>query len=255
MGLLSDAGHNLTDVLSLVLAMVAFRLSKHQTNEYFTYGYKKTTIVVSLFNALVLLVAIGLIIYECVENMMNPTDVDGPIIMKVATIGVVVNGITAWLFVKDKDKDLNVKGAYLHMLADTLVSGGVVVSGVIIAETNFYWIDPVIGLIVSVVIIISTWRLFRDSFTLLIDGVPETVDVHVVKKILSRSPEVLDFHHVHVWALSTTENALTAHIVVANFDNLEKIKAELKMALRNNGVTHSTLEFELPSSECRSISC
>lgn len=244
LGLLSDAGHNLGDVASLVLAMLAFRLAKVHPTDSYTYGYKKSTVLVSLLNAVILLVAVGIIIAESITKLLHPQPVEGDAIAWVAGIGVVINAVTAWLFMKDKDKDLNVKGAYLHMAADALVSIGVVVSGIVIAHTGWYIIDPVIGLIIAIVIIISTWGLLRDSLRLSLDGVPAGTDIGKVEEVIHTVEGVKRVHHLHIWAISTTETALTAHISIDNIDDMERIKQEIKQELQKVGVQHATLEFE-----------
>lgn len=255
LGLLSDAGHNLSDVASLILAMLAFRLAKvHPTSRY-TYGYKKSTVLVSLLNAVILLVAVGVIISESVGKLFHPQPVEGDAIAWVAGIGVVINGITAWLFMKDKDKDLNVKGAYLHMAADALVSVGVVVSGLVIARTGWYVIDPVIGLVIAAIIIYSTWGLLRDSLRLSLDGVPAGVNLGEVENTIRKVPGVLDVHHLHIWAISTTETALTAHVCIGDTDRMETIKHEIKHELEHAGVQHATLEFETTGVRCDECSC
>lgn len=255
LGLLSDAGHNLSDVASLILAMLAFRLAKvHPTSRY-TYGYKKSTVLVSLLNAVILLVAVGVIISESVGKLFHPQPVEGDAIAWVAGIGVVINGITAWLFMKDKDKDLNVKGAYLHMAADALVSVGVVVSGLVIARTGWYVIDPVIGLVIAAIIIYSTWGLLRDSLRLSLDGVPAGVILGEVENTIRKVPGVLDVHHLHIWAISTTETALTAHVCIGDTDRMETIKHEIKHELEHAGVQHATLEFETTGVRCDECSC
>lgn len=255
LGLLSDAGHNLSDVASLILAMLAFRLAKvHPTSRY-TYGYKKSTVLVSLLNAVILLVAVGVIISESVGKLFHPQPVEGDAIAWVAGIGVVINGITAWLFMKDKDKDLNVKGAYFHMAADALVSVGVVVSGLVIARTGWYVIDPVIGLVIAAIIIYSTWGLLRDSLRLSLDGVPAGVNLGEVENTIRKVPGVLDVHHLHIWAISTTETALTAHICIGDTDRMETIKHEIKHELEHAGVQHATLEFETTGVRCDECSC
>lgn len=255
LGLLSDAGHNLGDVASLVLAMLAFRLAKvHPTSSY-TYGYKKSTVLVSLLNAVILLVAVGIIIAESVGKLLHPQPVEGDAIAWVAGIGVVINGITAWLFMKDKDKDLNVKGAYLHMAADALVSVGVVISGLVIARTGWYVIDPVIGLLIAVIIVYSTWGLLRDSIRLSLDGVPAGTDVEKVEAVISSVEGVKEVHHLHIWAISTTETALTAHVQISNPLLMETIKREIKTRLSETGVQHATLEFETTGSCCDGSCC
>lgn len=184
LALLSDAGHNLSDVVSLVLALLAFRLAKVKANERYTYGYKKSTILVSLLNAVILLVAVGAIVIESIHKLNNPAVVPGGAIAWVAGVGVLINAFTAFLFMKDKEKDLNVKGAYLHMAADALVSVGVLVAGIVISRTGWYIIDPIIGLIVAVVILISTWNLLHDSLRLTLDGVPTSIDSQKVVKAI-----------------------------------------------------------------------
>lgn len=245
MGLLSDAGHNLSDVASLMLAMLAFRLAKVRPNEKYTYGFRKSTVLVSLLNAVILLIAVGVILTESVAKFLHPRAVEGEAIAWVAGIGVLVNGITAWLFMKDKERDLNVKGAYLHMMADALVSVGVVVSGLVIMHTGWYVIDPVIGVLVALVIVYSTWGLLRDSLRLSLDGVPAGTDMGKVKDIIQSIEGVKDVHHVHVWAISTTETALTAHVLICDASRLEEIKQEIKHALFDAGIQHVTLEFEV----------
>ncbi len=244
LGLLSDAGHNLGDVASLVLAMLAFRLAKVHPTASYTYGYKKSTVLVSLLNAVILLVAVGIIIAESITKLFHPRPVEGDAIAWVAGIGVVVNAVTAWLFMKDKDKDLNVKGAYLHMAADALVSVGVVISGIVIAHTGWYIIDPVIGLIIALVIIYSTWGLLRDSLRLSLDGVPAGTDIEKVEKAMHAVEGVQGVHHLHIWAISTTETALTAHVSIDDLSDMERIKQEIKHELQHVGIYHATLEFE-----------
>ena len=200
LGLLSDAGHNLGDVASLILAMLAFRLEKIHSNSRYTYGYKKSTILVSLLNAVILLVAVGIIIAESIDKLFYPVAVDGSAIAWTAGVGVVINALTAWLFMKDKDKDLNVKGAYLHMAADALVSIGVVASGIIIMYTGWSIVDPIIGLGIAVVIVISTWGLLRDSLRLSLDGVPVGIDINEIRQIILDQPGVESCHHLHIWA-------------------------------------------------------
>ena len=244
LGLLSDAGHNLGDVASLVLAMLAFRLAKVHPTASYTYGYKKSTVLVSLLNAVILLVAVGIIIAESITKLFHPRPVEGDAIAWVAGIGVVVNAVTAWLFMKDKDKDLNVKGAYLHMAADALVSVGVVISGIVIAHTGWYIIDPIIGLIIALVIIYSTWGLLRDSLRLSLDGVPAGTDIEKVEKAMHAVEGVQGVHHLHIWAISTTETALTAHVSIDDLSDMERIKQEIKHELQHVGIYHATLEFE-----------
>lgn len=252
MGLLSDAGHNLSDVASLLLAMLAFRLARVRATPRYTYGYKKSTVLISLLNSVILLVAVGVIVAESIGRMVHPEPVVGGAIAWTAGIGVVINGFTAWLFMKDKERDLNVKGAYLHMAADALVSVGVLVSGLVIRWTGWTIVDPVVGLIVAGVIVASVWSLTRDSLRLSLDGVPAGIRIAELERTMAAEPGVEAVHHIHVWALSTTENALTAHVVLSDLSQLERVKERLKQRLREAGIAHATLEFEAsPGCGCR----
>ena len=253
LALLSDAGHNLSDVVSLVLALLAFRLAKVKANERYTYGYKKSTILVSLLNAVILLVAVGAIVIESIHKLNNPAVVPGGAIAWVAGVGVLINAFTAFLFMKDKEKDLNVKGAYLHMAADALVSVGVLVAGIVISRTGWYIIDPIIGLIVAVVILISTWNLLHDSLRLTLDGVPTSIDSQKVVEAIRALPGVDDVHHLHIWAISTTENALTAHIVLKQPESIQEVKHLIRHRLEDFGIGHATLEFEVPGEHCEAV--
>ena len=253
LALLSDAGHNLSDVVSLVLALLAFRLAKVKANERYTYGYKKSTILVSLLNAVILLVAVGAIVIESIHKLSNPAVVPGGTIAWVAGVGVLINAFTAFLFMKDKEKDLNVKGAYLHMAADALVSVGVLVAGIVISRTGWYIIDPIIGLIVAVVILISTWNLLHDSLRLTLDGVPTSIDSQKVVEAIRALPGVDDVHHIHIWAISTTENALTAHIVLKQPESMQEVKHLIRHRLEDFGIGHATLEFEVPGEHCEAV--
>ena len=253
LALLSDAGHNLSDVVSLVLALLAFRLAKVKANERYTYGYKKSTILVSLLNAVILLVAVGAIVIESIHKLSNPAVVPGGAIAWVAGVGVLINAFTAFLFMKDKEKDLNVKGAYLHMAADALVSVGVLVAGIVISRTGWYIIDPIIGLIVAVVILISTWNLLHDSLRLTLDGVPTSIASQKVLEAIRAFPGVDDVHHIHIWAISTTENALTAHIVLKQPESMQEVKHLIRHRLEDFGIGHATLEFEVPGEHCEAV--
>jgi len=257
LSLLTDAGHNLSDVASLALALLAFKLAKVSANNKYTYGYKRSTIIVSFFNALVLFVAVGFIAYEAVIRFMHPEVIAGGTIAWVAFIGIGVNAFTAWLFVKDKDKDINVKGAYLHMAVDAIVSMGVVVSGIIIYFTKWYWVDSAVSLIIVFVIIGGTWSLLKRSLRLEMDGVPADIEVDKIKAELLKAKGVVDVHHMHVWALSTTETALTAHIVVAaeELSTFDKIKHDLRHRLLHMEITHSTFEPELVTEDCKQVEC
>lgn len=250
MGLLSDAGHNLSDVAGLLLAMLAFRLAQARATPKYTYGYKKSTVLISLLNSVILLIAVGVIVAESIGRMIHPEPVVGGAIAWTAGVGVVINGFTAWLFVKDKDRDLNVKGAYLHMAADALVSVGVLVSGLVISWTGWTVVDPIVGLVVAGVIVASVWSLTRDSLRLSLDGVPGGIDVAEIERTMTAVPGVRAVHHIHVWAISTTENALTAHVVLDSLSRMEGVKHALKELLEHAGIPHATLEFESATEQC-----
>ncbi len=250
MGLLSDAGHNLSDVFALVLSMVAFKLMSKAPDERHTYGYRKFSIQASLINALLLFAAVGVILFESIEKLIHPTPVDGDAVAWVAAAGVLVNGITTWLFLKDKEKDLNVKGAYMHMLADTLVSIGVVIAGIVIHFTGWYFIDPIIGIGIALLIGWSTWSLLAESFRLSIDSVPEAIDMKQLEKALQGVEGVRGIHHLHVWALSTTENAMTVHAVIESAEQLDEVITRLKQVASEAGISHSTIEAETKECSC-----
>jgi cobalt-zinc-cadmium efflux system protein len=249
-GLLSDAGHNLSDVVSLVLAMLAFRLSKAQASKKHTYGYKKVTVLVSLVNAVILIFAVIFMVMESIEKIMTPQAVNGAAVVWTAAVGVIINAATAWFFVRDKNKDINIKGAYLHMAADALVSVGVVISGIVIMTTGWSLIDPVIGLIIAAVIVFSTWSLLRESLNLSIDGVPSNINYEKIEQVIMSNTDIKEIHHLHIWALSTTENALTAHVVLSDMNKLESVKTSIKHLLHDAGISHVTLEFEADYIKC-----
>jgi len=258
MSLLTDAGHNLSDVASLAVSLIAFRLAKKKSTEKFTYGYKKTTVLAALFNAVFLLVAIGILGFESVHRLLNSESVKGDIIAWVAAAGIFINVITALMFFKNRKTDLNIKSAYLHMMSDALVSLGVVAGGVLIAYTGWYWIDPVIGLIIMIVILIGTWSLLADSFKMSVDAVPPDIDMNEIKKVITSQPDVLEVHHVHIWSLSTMENALTAHISLndsLSFDEKIGLVKNLKHELMHHNINHSTIEIETELTGCLHKEC
>lgn len=255
LGLLSDAGHNLSDVFSLLLSLFAFRMSKHHSTDHFTYGYKKSTVLVSLLNAIILLIAVGAIIIESFYKLKQPEHVSGAAVSWTAGIGILVNGVTAWLLMKNQKHDLNVRGAFLHMAMDTLVSIGVVISGIIIILTGFVLIDTIISLVIAILILISTWKLLKESLFLSLDAVPESIYIHELERHIAQVPGVESFHHFHVWAMSTTENAATIHIVLKDLLQMEEVKHAVKAELREHGIQHSTIECEAPGSRCDDSCC
>jgi cobalt-zinc-cadmium efflux system protein len=256
--LLSDAGHNLADVGALALSLLAFRLLKVKSNEQYTYGYRKTSILVALFNAMVLLVSIGAIMFEAIHRFLHPQPIAGITISIVAGIGIVINTITALMFLRDKDKDMNIKSAYMHLMSDAIVSLGIVIGGITIYYTHWFWIDSVLSVVIAIVILFSTWRLLKDSLRLSLDGVPENIIIEDLKNIAVKITGVKDLHHIHVWAISTTENALTAHLVLQQNISIEeeqKIKHKLKHELEHKNVQHITLETERENENCETVVC
>jgi len=245
MALLADAGHNFSDVLGLLLAWGASYLAKTATTEKRTYGFRKSTILAAFFNAILLMIAVGAITIEAVRKFISPEPVQGQIMMIVAGIGVLINTVTAILFIKGRKEDLNIKGAFLHMAADAGVSLGVVLGGLIIVSTGWLWVDPAISLVIVLVITFGTWGLLRDSFHLSMDAVPTGIELKAVGDYLRSINGVEEVHDLHIWAMSTTEIALTAHLVIPNETKddyfLKKICGELHHKF---GIEHSTIQIE-----------
>ena len=253
LSLLSDAMHNFADVVALALSLLAFKLASVKATEKYTFGYKKASILVALFNALLLLVSVGAIGYEAILRFFNPEPQQGLTIAIVSGIGILINGISAFQFFRDKDSDLNVKSAFSHLAADAVVSLGLVVGGILIHFTGWIWIDPLLSLIVALVIIWGTWSLTKDTFRLSLNGVPNDIDLQKVREEILESPEVASVHHIHVWAMSTTENALTAHVVLKqaiDFQKITKLKQRIKHHLEHVNIHHATLEFEIVDEGC-----
>lgn len=248
LALLTDAGHNLGDVASLALALFAFRLSKVKASTNFTYGYQKTTILVALVNAVILLLAIGGIGWEATHRLLEPgVHTPGKTVAIVAGIGIFVNGSTALLFLKSGSKDLNVKGAYLHLVADALVSLGVVIAGLVMMYTNWWWVDIAVSFVIMIVIFVSTWKLLKHTLRLSLDGVPQDIHLEKIIEAALKVKGIKGIHHVHIWAISTTKNALTAHITLeasTSIQEAEKIKHELRHQLEHLGIQHATFETE-----------
>ncbi len=245
LGLVADAGHNASDVLSLIIAWAAARLAQRPPSERFTYGLKRSPIVASLFNALLLFGAMGIVFWEAVKRLQNPEPISGAAIIWVTLVGLIVNFGTAYLFVKGRD-DLNIRGAFLHMMADGLVTLGVLGAGVLIIFTNANWLDPVISLVIVVVVLWSTWGLFRDTMRLSLDAVPDGIDPDAVRSYLRSLPGVSDVHDLHIWAMSTTETAMTAHVIVPKFDGQANpfIQRARKGLHDHFEIVHTTLQIE-----------
>ncbi len=245
MALLADAGHNFSDVLGLLLAWGATSLAKTATTEKRTYGFRKSTILAAFFNAIILMIAVGAITFEAIRKLIEPEPVHGTTMMIVAGFGVIINAITAFLFMRGRHRDLNIKGAFLHMATDAAVSLGVVIAGLIIYSTGLLWIDPAISLVIVLVITIGTWGLLRDSFHLSMDAVPTGIDLKEVGNYLKGINGVTEVHDLHIWAMSTTETAFTAHLVIPGETKddyfLKKICGELHNRF---GIEHSTIQIE-----------
>jgi cobalt-zinc-cadmium efflux system protein len=214
LALVADAGHNLSDVGGLLLAWAGLAATKLRSNDRHTYGWRRASILASFTNAVILLVVMGSLGLAAVQRLRTPTPIEGGVVMLVAGVGVLVNAVTAWLFMSGSRSDLNLRGAYLHMAADALVSVGVVVAGALYIWQGWTWIDPVVTLTIVLVIVVGTWSLFRQSLHLLFDGVPGSIDVRAVERFLCSLPGVASVHDLHVWAISTSNTALTAHLVM-----------------------------------------
>ncbi|MBD2432801.1 MULTISPECIES: cation diffusion facilitator family transporter [Fischerella] len=245
LALTADAGHNLSDVLGLILAWGASWLVRRRPTKRYTYGLRRSSILAALVNACLLLVAMGAIAIEAIERLGSPKPIAGGTIITVALVGIVINGITAGMFISGKDKDLNIKAAFLHMVADALVSFGVVLAGVAIMVTNWLWFDPVISLIIVVVILVGTWRLLSQSLDLVLDAVPQGIDLAAVRTYLAELSGVVAVHDLHIWAMSTTESALTAHLVMLTGNPGDAFLCRVAMDLHDKfGIEHTTIQIE-----------
>jgi cobalt-zinc-cadmium efflux system protein len=243
--LVADAGHNLSDVLGLVVAWVAAILSRRAPSARFTYGLRGSSILAALFNAVFLLVAVGAIAWEAVQRLLHPEPVAGLTVIVVAAIGILVNGITAWLFASGRKGDLNIRGAYLHMAADAAVSAGVVIAGVVILFTGWSWLDPLTSLVVSAVIVWGTWSLLRDSMAMSLNAVPQGIDPSAVRFYLENCEGVIEVHDLHIWPMSTTEVALTCHMVIPAGRPGDAFLMQIAHHLEQRfGIQHATLQVE-----------
>lgn len=260
LALVADAGHNLSDVFGLALAWAATAWARRPATPRHTYGWRRSSILAALCNAAFLLASVGVIGWEAVVRLRSPMPVDAQTMIWVSVAGIAVNGITALMFMAGRKGDLNVRAAFMHMAADALISAGVVVAGVVIAFTGWLWLDPAVSLVLVVVIMAGTWGLLRDSLNLALDAVPAGIDPAAIREYLASLPTVVDVHHLHVWALSTSDVALTAHVVLAaDADSstlLESINHDLDHKF---GIGHATIQFEAagqtacPSKECCSL--
>jgi len=247
LALLADASHNLSDVASLLIALIGMKLAQKAATYTYTYGYKKASILASLINSVLLIFIVVNIFIEAFGRLSAPPGVSGKAIIITAFIGVVINTISAFLFFKDQKKDINVRGAFLHLLVDALVSVGVVISGLIIYFTQWSIIDPIISFIIVAFILISTWNLLKESLKLTLDGVPKDIDFKKIEKLLAKNPNIQRVHHLHIWALSSSLNALTVHVSLKKDTNSEgfiQIKNAIKEQLRHENIQHATIELD-----------
>jgi len=245
LALLADAGHNLSDVLGLLLAWVAASLAKRRPSARFTYGMKRTPILASLANAMLLLVASGAIVLEAVRRFSDPAPVAEATVIWVALVGIVINGVTALGFMAGRKNDLNIRGAFLHMVADAVVSLGVVVSGLVMLYTGWLWLDPAVSIVIALVIVAGTWSLLKESISLSLDAVPERIDRRAIETYLGGLPGVTEVHDLHIWAMSTTEVALTAHLVRPGASLDDGLLAQACTGLSTRfGIGHATLQIE-----------
>ena len=245
MALIADAGHNLGDVLGLVVAYVGARLVRRRATARFTYGLKKSSILAALGNALLLMIAVGGIGVEAVRRLLDPQGVDGTTVMAVAAVGIVINGATALLFASGRKADLNVRGAYLHMVADAAVSAGVVLAGALTLWTGERWIDPAASLAVAAIILWGAWGLLTEAGAMTLAGTPRGIDPAAVAATLEALPGVTGTHHLHIWPLSTTETAMTVHLIVGDGVDRDRILLEANDAVRARfGIAHSTVQVE-----------
>lgn len=248
--LISDAVHNIGDVSSLILAFIAFRLQKLKPGKRFTYGLKKGSILASFINSVILAIAVGAILVEGIKKIYTPQAVPGVAIMIVAGIGIVVNFVSALFFRSGQKGDMNIKAAYLHLLFDALVSLGVVFSGAIIYFTDWFLIDGIMAIVIALVIIYASWSLFKESVVAIMDGVPVNIDIDSIKRHILAHAQVKDVHHIHVWSISTNENALTCHLRIHEKTNPQEIKVMVKNELKKLGIVHATLEIEGALENC-----
>lgn len=255
--LLGDAGHNLSDVLGLLLAWGAAYLTTQQSSQLYSYGFRRTTILAAIINAVVLIFVAGFIAYESIQKFLMPAPMHEVVVIVVASVGILVNAGTAMLFMRSSQGDLNTRGAFLHLAYDALISAGVVVAAIIVLYTGWLWVDPLIGLLIVAVILGGTWGLLRDSVNLILDAVPQGIEISAVRQFLASIDGVSEVHDLHIWAMSTRENSLTAHLVMPentlwdDSENYVRISTELRERFN---IHHVTLQVEKDPA-CANIHC
>lgn len=249
MALIADAGHNLSDVLALVFSWIAVILSQRKPTLKFTYGFRRSTILVALLNTIFLLVAVSFILIQTIGRINEPVEINADSVMIVAAIGIVVNGFTAWLFMKGKKKDLNIRSAFVHFVADALVSSGVVVAGFIMLLTGIQWIDSLVSFVIITVILYGTYNLLIDSVNLALDAVPENIKIESVRDYLAGLKEVTGVHDLHIWSLGTTDAALTVHLTTSMQTTVQFISAIQHHLHDEFEIEHSTIQVEFGGME------
>jgi cobalt-zinc-cadmium efflux system protein len=250
MALVADAGHNLSDVLALVFSWIAVILSQRKPTLKFTYGFRRSTILIALLNTILLLAAVAFIVWETIQRLGKPLEINSNSVITVAAIGIAVNGFTAWLFMKGKKHDLNIRSAFVHFIADALVSLGVVVAGIIMAFTGIVWVDSLVSFAIIAVILYSSYHLLIDSVNLALDAVPENVNIEAVRDYLKSLPEVSDIHDLHIWALSTTDAALTVHLATNTQTDVAFITNIQHQLHQQFDIEHATIQVEYGKAEC-----
>lgn len=244
MALVADAGHNFSDVLALVFSWIAVILSQRKPTLRFTYGFRRSTILVALLNTIILLMAVAFIVLETIQRLSNPIVINTTSVIIVSAIGVVVNGFTAWLFLKGKKHDLNIRSAFVHFIADALVSFGVVVAGVIMAFTGIIWVDSLVSFAIIAVILYSSYHLLIDSVNLALDAVPKNINIEAIREYLKSLPEVSNIHDLHIWALSTTDSALTVHLTTKSLTDVMFITNIQHQLHEQFDIEHATIQIE-----------
>lgn len=250
MALVADAGHNLSDVLALVFSWIAVILSQRKPTLKFTYGFRRSTILIALLNTILLLAAVAFIVWETIQRLGKPLEINSNSVITVAAIGIAVNGFTAWLFMKGKKHDLNIRSAFVHFIADALVSLGVVVAGIIMAFTGIVWVDSLVSFAIIAVILYSSYHLLIDSVNLALDAVPENVNIEAVRNYLKSLPEVSDIHDLHIWALSTTDAALTVHLATNTQTDVAFITNIQHQLHQQFDIEHATIQVEYGKADC-----
>ena len=247
LALIADASHNLSDVASLIISLIGLRLSQKAATKFFTYGYKKASILASLINAVLLLFIVIAIIVEAINRLRYTPQIIGNEIIFTALIGIIINTVSAYFFFKGRKNDINIKGAFIHLIADAIVSLGVVISGIIISYTNWYGLDPIISFVIALAIFFSSWKLLKDSLTLILDGVPEYINLAEIETEFLNNPEVSEIHDLHVWAISSRQNALTVHLVLQygiSPDDFAQIKNKIEHGLMQKNIHLTTIEIQ-----------